>query len=162
MNDAVYWSARVGLAVGWLLVAIGCWRQAPPRGWRIAAVAAAVFASVRALRWNYGLLLGARELLFAAGVYDDRIVGKLALGALLVVAIAFAVVALRRVGAPALRTTLAGVALQAALVLVETCSLDDAMPRWTMQQPGRYLVEGAFLAISSFGVRRAMRTARRQ
>lgn len=160
MNDAIYWTARVGLVLGWLAVV---WAALPLRAAQRAfagvAVAALLFASMRALRWNYGLLLGARELLQAAGVYDDRIVGKLVLGALLVVAAALAAVALRRLGDRARRTALLGVGLQAALVLVETCSLDDAMPRWLMAQPGRYLAEGGFLALAGLGVRAARRPA---
>lgn len=156
MNDAIYWTARVGLVLGWLAVA---WAALPLRARQRAfvgvAVAALLFATMRALRWNYGLLLGARELLQAAGVYDDRIVGKLVVGALLVVAAALAAVALRRLGDRALRLCLVGVGLQAVLVLVETCSLDDAMPRWLMAQPGRYLAEGAFLALALVGVRAA-------
>jgi hypothetical protein len=151
MDDLVYWTARTLLVCGWLLVAVVGWRRRADRGWAAIAVCAVVFASMRAFRWNYGLLDGARTLLQGAGFYDDRIVGKLVLGGLLLVA---AVVALRawwRVASSPLRIALLGVGLQASLLLVETCSLDDAMPRWLVAQPGRYLAEGAFLVLAALG-----------
>ncbi|MBM3973805.1 MAG: hypothetical protein FJ301_06855 [Planctomycetes bacterium] len=160
MNDSIYWTARVALVLGWLAVA---WASLPlrarQRAFTAVAVAALLFATMRALRWNYSLLLGARELLQATGVNDDRVVGKLIVGALLVAAAALAIVALRRLGDRALRMALLGVGLQAALVLVETCSFDDVMPRWLLAQPGRYLAEGSFLALAALGVRAARRSS---
>jgi len=151
MNDVVYWITRIALVAGWLLVATRVWRREPAHGWRTVAVAAILFASMRALRWNYGLLEGGRALLRSTGTYDDRIVAKIVLGGLLAAATAAAVFLLRRIGDRALRTALLGTLLQVALVLVETCSLDDAMPRWLVTQPGRYLAEGAFLALALAG-----------
>lgn len=164
MGDALYWATRVGLVLGWLALALNLWR-AQRRG---AACLALWFASVRAWPWNYLLLDAARAGLRALSVYDDRIVAKWVLLALLAAsALAALVVVWRRRGAanglplPAQLGLLVQLGLLAQFVLLamETCSLDDWLPGWAVRQPGRYLLEGAALCLAWWGYRSRARSA---
>lgn len=154
----LYWGARIALVVAWLVLAAWLWA---PRGsgWRAGAIAAALFATMRAWPWNYLLLDAARAVLRAAGVYDERLWLKIALAVVLAAMLVPLVrgLAAVRANAGALDVRL-GVGLQATLLAIETFSLDDALPRWMVEQPGRYVLEAAFVALALLGARR-LRTA---
>lgn len=151
MSDLLYWWARAALVVGWIVVGLLALRGGRRRG---VAVAALLFASLRALRWNIGLLHLGRELLRKAGIYEDRFVLKISLATALALAVGAAVVALARVRDGARRLALLGVALQCALLGVETFSIGETYLSFATTQPGRYLAEAAFLACVAWGVRR--------
>ena len=154
MSDALYWTVRAALVVGWLAVGLSALRRrAAGGGWPGVAAAALLFASLRALRWNIGLLQIGRELLRKAGVYEDRFVLKIALAAMLALALAAALAALLRVRDRARRLALFGVAMQTALLGVETMSIGETYLSFATAQPGRYLAEGAFLACVALGLR---------
>ena len=150
MSDALYWIIRVLLAGGWCVCACRAWtrREEWPRIWVCCAVLSVLFASLRAYSWNYDVLAAARSALGASGFYEDRAYWKaiLALGLVAVI-----VVGLRRRKLLArhrnVRMCIIGLSLQAALLAVETLSLDDAMPQIILKQPGRYLLEAAFLGL---------------
>jgi hypothetical protein len=147
-----YWCARIALVAAWLVLARWLWAERGAPGWRAGAIIAALFASMRAWPWNYELLEAARALLRAADVYEERLWFKIAL-AIVLAAIAVPLVrgiAAVRANVGALDARI-GVGLQAALLAIETCSLDDAMPRWMMDQPGRYLLEGTFAGLALVG-----------
>lgn len=155
MSAGLYWAARAALVVGWLAIAVAIRRRRLPGGlWRGVAAAALLFASLRAVRWNIGLLELGRELLRASGVYDDRMVLKVALATLLALAVGAALACLLRVRASERRVALLAVALQCALLGVETFSIGEAYLAFATTQPGRYLAEGAFLAGVAWSVRR--------
>lgn len=157
MFDLLYWGVRLLLVVMWLVVALRAWhRRCNVRSvWLGFSALALVFASMRAYRWNYALLEGARSLLRGAGVYDDRAWIKLVLAVALIL---FTFVAARRVRRilrePA--ALLCGVALglQGTLLLIETMSLGDFVPQWFLQQPIRYLAEGCFGAVALVALHR--------
>lgn len=151
MADILYWSSRAGLVLAWLAAAALCWskRQGRAGFWPGAALLAVLFASLRAWPWNYAVLDAARSALRRAGVYDDRIWIK----AVLAIALACLVVLLLRRWRhlAAERATLVchlALGVQATLLAVETASLDDPLPGWLFQQPGRYLFEGACAALA--------------
>jgi hypothetical protein len=152
MNETLYWAARTALVVGWLAVGWSALRRGG--GWTGVAAAAIAFASLRALRWNIGLLQIGRELLRKAGIYEDRFVLKVALATALALAVAAAIVALARVRSGARRIALLGVVLQCALLGVESFSIGETYLSFATRQPARYLAEGAFLACVAWGVRR--------
>ena len=152
MSDLLYWSARAALVVGWFAVGWSALRRGG--GWKGVAAAAIAFASLRALRWNIGLLQIGRELLRKAGIYEDRFVLKVALATALALAVGAAIVALARVRSGARRIALLGVVLQCALLGVESFSIGETYLSFATRQPARYLAEGAFLACVAWGVRR--------
>lgn len=151
MFDLLYWIVRLVLVAMWVIVALQAWqRRCTVRTvWLGYSALALVFASVRACRWNYALLEGARGLLRRAGLYNDRIWFKLIL---LVALIVFIFVAARRMRRllhePAALLCGVGLGMQGTLLLIETMSLDDFVPRWFFQQPVRYLAEGCFGAVA--------------
>ncbi len=157
MFDLLYWGVRLLLVVMWLVVALQAWqRRCTLRTvWLGCSALALVFASVRACRWNYALLEGARRLLSGAGVYSDRAWIKLVL---VVALILFIFVAARRVRRairePAALMCSVGLGMQGTLLLVETMSLDDFVPQWFLQQPVRYLAEGCFGAVALVALHR--------
>jgi hypothetical protein len=152
VSDLLYWSARAALVVGWFAVGWSALRRGG--GWKGVAAAAIAFASLRALRWNIGLLQIGRELLRKAGIYEDRYVLKVALATALALAVGAAIVALARVRSGARRIALLGVVLQCALLGVESFSIGETYLSFATRQPARYLAEGAFLACVAWGVRR--------
>jgi hypothetical protein len=152
VSDLLYWSARAALVVGWFAVGWSALRRGG--GWKGVAAAAIAFASLRALRWNIGLLQIGRELLRKAGIYEDRFVLKVALATALALAVGAAIVALARVRSGARRIALLGVVLQCALLGVESFSIGETYLSFATRQPARYLAEGAFLACVAWGVRR--------
>jgi hypothetical protein len=162
MNDVLYYASRTLLVVAWLLVAMGAWRlRAAARSpWTGIALAAALFASVRAWPWNYRLLDGARAVLRGFGVYDERLAAKIVVGALLAVVVVSLVRSLRRArwSSSARGCALASGAL-GCLLAIETMSLDDALPGWLLAQPGRYVFEGACVIAAMLAVRRARSSA---
>jgi len=176
VNEVLYYTGRTLLVVGWLLLAGSAWRlRATARNpWTGIALAAALFASVRAWPWNYRLLDGARAVLRGFGVYDERLAAKIVVGALLVIVVVSLVRSLRRVRwsssarGCALATGVFGCLLAietmslrrgrwsssargcalatgvfGCLLAIETMSLDEALPGWLLEQPVRYLFEGA-------------------
>jgi hypothetical protein len=152
MNETLYWAARTALVVGWLAVGWSALRRGG--GWTGVAAAAIAFASLRALRWNIGLLQIGRELLRKAGIYEDRFVLKVALATALALAVAAAALAVWRLRDASRRVALLGVVLQCALLGVETFSIGETYLSFVTTQPARYLAEGAFLACVAWGVRR--------
>lgn len=158
----LYWTTRVLLVVAWLVVAWLAGGRGGRRGrtWRTGVVAALVFASLRALPWNYALLEVARGLLREAGCYDDRWLGKLGVGVLFVAVVALGVVTSRwRQLAPAVAVAHLGVALQAVLLAIETASLDEVLPGMLFTQPWRYALEGTFVGLALAGLA-CVRTSR--
>lgn len=156
MHDLLYWLCRITLVLTWLLVAaLAGRRHAEGRAvWLGCALAALLFASMRAVTWNYLLLEAGRALLRSGGVYDERFWFKLLLAVLLAAGLLLLVVALRRVSAPRAALLCAvGILLHGALLGIETFSLDDALPRWLLAQPGRYLYEGLAAAIALLAAR---------
>ncbi len=158
MTDILYWASRVGLVIAWLLVARHCWRrrQAWPLGGPIATGLAILFASLRAWPWNYALLEAARTAMHAVDIHDDRLVVKTLLVVLLLVLL-LAALSLgwrwrRHVTETAAAGCALGLGLQALLLSFETASLDDLLPGWSQQQPGRYLLEGTFAAGAWFSL----------
>lgn len=160
MADTIYWIARSALVLAWLGVAWAAWRR-PTRGlrWRGIACWALVVATMRAWPWNYELLLLARRVMLAAGVYDDRIWGKVALGAAVFCIVLAAILRLRHVRDGAVALVLLGLGLQTVLLAIETFSIEAMLPAALVQQPGRYLLEGSFAACALIGVLRARRSA---
>ncbi|MBM3962958.1 MAG: hypothetical protein FJ306_13810 [Planctomycetes bacterium] len=152
MSDLLYWSARAALVVGWLAVGWSALRRGG--GWKGVAVAAIAFASLRALRWNIGLLQIGRELLRKAGIYEDRFVLKVALATALALAVAAAALAVWRLRDARRRAALLAVVLQCALLCVETISIGETSLAFVTTQPARYLAEGALLACVAWGSRR--------
>ena len=143
MSDLLYWSARAALVVGWFAVGWSSLRRGG--GWKGVAAAAIAFASLRALRWNIGLLQIGRELLRKAGIYEDRFVLKVALATALALAVAAAALAVWRLRDARRRVALLG---------VESFSIGETYLSFATRQPARYLAEGAFLACVAWGVRR--------
>lgn len=154
----LYWTTRIALVVAWLLIArraLG--RRSVWPGLAVAiAIAALLFASLRAVTWNYAALEAARGALRAAGVYGQHGRWKLALAAALLVAGAALWARVRRI-APDRRALIcaAVVLLQGILIGIETISLDDVLPRVVTHQPGRYLVEGGLAALALWALRPA-------
>ncbi|MFM1872249.1 MAG: hypothetical protein RL398_1671 [Planctomycetota bacterium] len=158
MGDALYWATRVGLVLGWLALAAHLWRS-QRRG---AACLVLWFASVRAWPWNYLLLDAARAGLRALSVYDNRIVAKWSLLAVLAASalVALVVVWRRRGAANGLPVPAQlGLLAQFVLLAMETCSLDDWLPGWAVRQPGRYVLEGGALCLAWWGYRSRARSA---
>lgn len=154
----LYWTVRVLLVLAWLAAArLACTRGGRRGGaWRAGVAATLLFASMRAWPWNYLLLEGARGGLRAAGVYDDRLWAKIVVGALFVAVVASGAATSRwRRLPPAVLVAHLGAALQAALLTIETASLDEALPGVLFQQPWRYGLEGAFAAMTLAGLSRA-------
>lgn len=153
-SELLYWATRIAFALGWAGLAVALGRQ-HRRG---LAMLALLFGSLRAYPYNYLLLDAARALLRTVGWYDERLPVKWLLAAVLALLGALLVwreVRKARAGAnPTPRLLLVGLGAQAALLAVETCSLDDALPRALVQQPGRYLYEGTALALACRGWRR--------
>ncbi len=146
MNEVLYYTGRTLLVVGWLLLAGSAWRlRATARNpWTGIALAAALFASVRAWPWNYRLLDGARAVLRGFGVYDERLAAKIVVGALLVIVVVSLVRSLRRVRwSSSARGCALATGVFGCLLAIETMSLDEALPGWLLEQPVRYLFEGA-------------------
>ena len=152
MSDLLYWSARAALVVGWLAVGWSALRRGG--NWKGVAAAALLFASLRALRWNIGLLQIGRELLRKAGIYEDRFVLKVALATALALAVAAAALVVWRLRDARRRVALLGVVLQCALLGVESFSIGETYLSFVTTQPARYLAEGALLACVAWGVRR--------
>jgi len=151
MTDVLYWTTRAALVMAWLLVGWRSWqRRAQWRGlWIGAAMAAMVFASMRAWPWNYWLLEAARAGLRAIGVYDERIWFKALLAVALFLAMVFATRRIRRLAHdPVAFGCCLGLGLQALLLVIETLSLDDLLPNVIERQPGRYLTEGSCVTIA--------------
>ncbi len=151
MSDLLYWATRATLVAAWLLVAarIAGKRREWPRFATLGIAVAVLFASVRAWPWNYLFLESARGVLRQVGVYNDRFWFKLLLAVGLLLAIVTAARNLRRLARD--RTALAcclGLGLQGILLAIETMSLDDPLPRWLVQQPGRYLAESTFVGVA--------------
>jgi hypothetical protein len=143
-------------------VARCCWRQRQtwPLGGRVAMVLALVFASLRAWPWNYALLETARALMRAVDIHNDRLVVKTLLAVLLLLGVLSLAWRWRHLATEAAAAGCAlGLGLQALLLSLETASLDDLLPSWTRQQPGRYLLEGACAAVAwlSLNVHRSAR-----
>jgi len=160
MPEALYWTTRAALVAAWLLVGWQSWQRRPqwPGLWLTAALAATVFASMRAWPWNYWLLQAARACLRAVGVYDDRIWFKAVLAVALLLVIVFAVRRMQRLSHnPAALGCCIGLALQALLLAIETLSLDDLLPAAIERQPGRYLTEGSCAAIALLSLTRSPR-----
>lgn len=156
MLDLLYWTTRLGLVAAWLLVAVLAWRRSSARGvWLGYSALALVFASMRAWRWNYALLEGARWVLKRAGVYDDRIWFKLLVAIALVLLLIVVVRGMRLIlREPASLICGFGMGLQGLLLAIETLSLDDFIPQLLVQQPVRYLAEGSFAMIALAAARR--------
>jgi len=157
MLDLLYWTARATLVATWLVVAVRAWsrRRSSPRVWSSCATIAVAFASVRVWPWNYALLELARAGLREAGVYDERFWFKLALATGLVLGVAAARPSLRRlIREPAEFGCCIGLGLQGILLAIETMSLDEAIPQFLVQQPGRYLAEGCFAGLALLAVLR--------
>lgn len=153
-TELLYWATRIALALGWTGLAVALWRQHR----RAAGLLALLFGSLRAYPYNYLLLDAARALLRTVGWYDERLPVKWLLAAALALLAALLLWReLRKVRTgsdePPL-LLLVGLGAQAALLAVETCSLDEALPRALVQQPGRYLYEGTALALAFLGWRR--------
>ena len=154
LEELVYWCARIGLIMGWLsAVLLAVSGRARDRWLWLVILCGIVFAVVRATRWNYGVLSAGRDALKVLNAYDDRILFKIALAAILAVALALTLWALRALNDTGRRLITLGVSLQSVLLLVETLSLDEMMPSLIMAQPGRYLAEGLFLLLVLMGVR---------
>jgi hypothetical protein len=154
----LYWTTRIALVVAWLLVArraLGRRHAWPGLAFAFAA-AAVLFASLRAVTWNYAALEAARGALRSAGMYGQRGWWKLVLAAGLLVAGTAFWCRVRR-AAPDRRAVLcaAAVLLQGTLIGIETFSLDDVLPRAFTDQPGRYLAEGSFAALALWALRPA-------
>lgn len=157
MDSPVYVVARIALVCLWALTACACARRKGDwQGfWRAAALAALVFGSMRALRWNYILLDWARAGLRELGVYDERIWFKVALASFLTVALLWALHSAGRLWrSRAAMVSYVALLLQGVLLACETMSLDDALPRALLQQPGRYLFEGAMATAALLAARR--------
>jgi hypothetical protein len=150
-TELLYWTSRIALAIGWTGLAIVLWRH-HRRG---AALLALSFGSLRAYPYNYLLLDAARALLRTFGWYDERMPVKWLLAAVLATLAALLLwreVRRVRAGANSMPVLLlGGLGAQAVLLAIETCSFDDALPRPLVQQPGRYLYEGAALALACTG-----------
>lgn len=154
----LYWTTRIALVAAWLLVAWLALRRR--RDWGglavVVAVLAALFASLRAVTWNYAVLAAARRVLQDAGAYEARVGWKVALGAVLLCAIVLLLRrALRAAPEPRALLCIVAVVIQGALLAIETFSLDDVMPRPLQEQPGRYLLEGSCVALALWALRPA-------
>jgi hypothetical protein len=143
----------------WTAAAIVAFRKPAPRpgAYTLAAGAAALYASLRAVSWNFDVLEGGRSILRSLGVYDDRLWIKIVWA--LIVAVALVVVLHRlrsrsRAGPRLPRLALAGLLGQGLLVLSETTSLDDGLPAWLLQQPGRYVFEVSMASLVLVGLAR--------
>jgi hypothetical protein len=153
VDGILYWTARSGLVALWIAACVLAWR----RGARGTAGLAAVYASLRVQSWNFDLLNLGRAGLRELGVYDQRIVPKIILAVILTALVTW--VLWRRVRtAPSGRRSATWPAflallLQGLLLISETVSLDDFLPRWLMTQPGRYLFEGTMAAVALAGIR---------
>ena len=157
VDSTPYVLARIGLVCLWAWAAWACARRAGDwrAFWRGAAVAAVLFASMRALRWNYLLLDAARSGLRALGAYDERIWFKVALAVLLTVTLLWALHAAGRLWrSKAAMACFLALLLQGTLLACETLSLDDALPRVLVTQPGRYLYEGTMVLVAILAARR--------
>jgi hypothetical protein len=156
MADLVYWIARLTLVGAWILVA-SCallWRSRVAGPWWSCASAAAVFATLRAWPWNYGLLDVARSLLRYCGAYEERFWSKVVLAGALVLLVTSCVRGLRRwAHEPAVIGCCAGLGLQGVLIAIETLSLDEVLPGWLLRQPVRYLAEGCFVCVALIALR---------
>lgn len=159
MADTIYWIARSALVLAWLGVAWTAWRWLCRVG-RIVGLWAVTIASMRAWPWNYEVHALAQRLMRAAGIYEDRIWGKIALGVLLAGAVALAAVRLRSVRDPAIATVLLGLGLQTALLAIETFSIEAILPAVLVRQPGRYLLEGSFALCALMAALGARHSAR--
>lgn len=157
-TGVLYWTTRIALVAAWLLLAWRAYGRRRDWGGLAAAVAfaAVLFASVRAYKWNYAVLEAARRALRAAGVYEGRVGWKLALGGALLCAGVLLWRCVRRAAPePRAIVCVAAMLLQAALLGIETFSLDDALPRVMKDQPGRYLIEGSCVALALWALRPA-------
>ncbi|MEY3162581.1 MAG: hypothetical protein RIT25_2575 [Planctomycetota bacterium] len=160
VDSPAYVLARIALVALWAWTAWQCLRRGGDwqRFWRGAALAAVLYGSMRAFRWNYLLLEWARAGLRSLGVYDERIWFKVMLASLLTVALLWALHAAGRLWrSRAAMACFVALLLQGALLACETLSLDDALPRALVTQPGRYLYEGAMAAVALLAARRSVR-----
>jgi hypothetical protein len=153
VDETLYWTARSGLIALWIAVCVLAWR----RGARGTAGLAAVYASLRVQSWNFELLNLGRTGLRELGVYDQRIVPKIVLAVILSAVVAWVLWRRLRTAPPGRRPAswppFLALLLQGLLLISETVSLDDFLPRWLMTQPGRYLFEGTMAAVALVGIR---------
>jgi hypothetical protein len=143
----LYTTARIGLVLLWLAIAWVCLqrgRRGAGRGWLTCGALAFVFATIRATRWNWHLLIFARGKLRDFDVYSDRMWLKVTLAVLLIGVLWTVCWRARRwyrEQPPGVRRTGMPLVLMGLFILVLTFSLDGFLPRFVYDQPGRYLLE---------------------
>lgn len=150
---------RIVLGIGWSLALVGFLRAGRRAGWGrwFGALLAGFAVGCAFARWHVDLLHAVRAHLQSAGVYLDRLAFKAVLGVVLAL---LAVWALRRVrrGVPeGVRTAVLGALAGAVYLLAQTMFLDDVLPRVLAVPPGRWWVEGVFVAWTLWGLRQAAR-----
>ncbi|MCP3915676.1 MAG: hypothetical protein GY711_08985 [bacterium] len=148
---------RLGLVAIWSLVMLTAgwkaWRLQAPR-WYFCAALAGMLASIALWRWHVRLLRFGQRTLRDLGVYESRMVVKVAIVVLLV----FGTVVFLRFAGGWLRRALGGtgaalvptVAAAVFLALL-TLSLDDFMPRLVSAPPGRFVIEYALALAALLG-----------
>jgi len=154
----IYWASRLGLVVLWLVAAAAAGRRGASErepAWWVASGGCLFLASVRGLRWNWILLDAVRGGLRSADLYEDRIWLKALLLILIVVLAAW--VARKTLAAwgrrgGSLGLCLTGVSLMMVITILETCSLDDLLPRPLFLLPGRYVLEYGLALLTGAGI----------
>ena len=146
---------RWGLGLGWLLVGLACFvrrGQAPALRTGLGLLALGL-SSIALFRWNMTLLRAGQSWLHESGLYEQRILFKLAIAALLIVALFVLAVLWRRVarGISGHGTLLCGLGLGSLFVLSLTLSLDNFMPGFIADPPGRFVVEYFAIALALAG-----------
>ena len=149
------------LGVGWSLAALGFLIAGPRRGAArlLGAAGASLLAGCAFARWHVLLWQRTRAALRELGIYGERITLKAAIAAGLAVA-AWQVLRRLRSLPPAARAPLVAVAASLAYILAQTSFLDDLLPAALARPPGRYALEGAFLAWTLIALGRQHSAAR--
>jgi len=135
------------LGLGWTVAAVGFLIAGRGRGAArlFGASGASLLAGCAFARWHVVLWQRTRGALRELGLYDERAVFKVAIALGLALGAGLSLRRLRRLSPPA-RAPLVAVAAALAYLLAQTAFLDDLLPVALARPPGRYALEGAFLA----------------
>lgn len=148
-SDAIPWV--------WCAAALAsAWRtRHRTAGWWLACGGALVLASVHLWGWNKPIYAAGREVLMGFGVYDDRLVFKLAIaGVFFPIAawLGFRAWRWSRRLAPLHRAALGLMVVDALYVTIRTLSIDGWMPLAIGLEPGKSILGIALAALSLLAV----------
>lgn len=155
----------LALTLTWLAVALAAawaWRRRRAPGGAPLAIAALLLASLHRWQWNRPLYEGGRRWLIDTGLYEQRLLAKLAVGA---AAVALALFAARpllrwlRTWPAALRVAGGAALVDAAFVAVRTLSIDGWIPDAVNFDPGKTALQLALATTALVAALRSRPTA---